>query len=219
VLAIPSKRHVPSCATYLEPAEVRKLLAPARSGTRHWGFGTTPFLLFLYNHRARISEALSVRMTDLCLTRPRQVRLHGKGGRDRIMPALERERPRRSNASILHAGGHRYSSRKCTGTATDTRRSGPTSWTSNTLAARNMYRTLRKTTRDAGMLCGIVVRRAAPSRHGYRGHPGLPRPRQHRDDQSVISPPNLAMKRKALEAFWETIRPDQHKVATMAAPA
>jgi site-specific recombinase XerD len=85
VLAIPSKRLRPSCASYLEPEEVRTLLAqPDRRTAR--GVRDHALLLFLYNTGARISEALSVRMSDLCLTRPRQVRLHGKGGRDRICP-------------------------------------------------------------------------------------------------------------------------------------
>jgi site-specific recombinase XerD len=43
-------------------------------------------LLFLYNTGARVSEALQLRWTDLFTAGPRQVRLHGKGGRDRICP-------------------------------------------------------------------------------------------------------------------------------------
>ena len=43
-------------------------------------------LLFLYNTGARISEALAVRACDLRLERPCQVRLLGKGQKERICP-------------------------------------------------------------------------------------------------------------------------------------
>ena len=43
-------------------------------------------LLFLYNTGARVGEALAVRSRDLRLDRPRQVRLHGKGNKDRLCP-------------------------------------------------------------------------------------------------------------------------------------
>jgi site-specific recombinase XerD len=43
-------------------------------------------LLFLYNTGARVSEALAVRYNDLRLERPRQVRIRGKGRKERICP-------------------------------------------------------------------------------------------------------------------------------------
>ena len=43
-------------------------------------------LLFLYNTGARVSEALAVRPCDLRLERPRQVRLLGKGQKERVCP-------------------------------------------------------------------------------------------------------------------------------------
>ena len=85
VLAIPAKRarlHPPS---YLEPHEVRALIAQPRADTLH-GLRDLALLLFLYNTGARVSEALSVRVEDLHLGRPLQVRLHGKGGKDRMCP-------------------------------------------------------------------------------------------------------------------------------------
>lgn len=85
VLAIPSKRHHVPQAIYLEPEEVRTLLAQPDQKTRA-GVRDHAILLFLYNTGARISEALAVRLADLRLERPRQVRLHGKGEKDRICP-------------------------------------------------------------------------------------------------------------------------------------
>ncbi len=85
ILSLPSKKAKPPLATYLEPEDVRLILdKPDRrtaSGLRDYAI-----LLFLYNTGARVSEALAVRMGDLDLDPPAQVRLHGKGGKDRICP-------------------------------------------------------------------------------------------------------------------------------------
>jgi site-specific recombinase XerD len=71
-------------------------------------------LLFLYNTGARVSEVLAVRVCDLRLERPRQVRLLGKGQKERICPlwsetasALRRIIPTANEADLLfrNAGG------------------------------------------------------------------------------------------------------------------
>jgi integrase/recombinase XerD len=107
VLAIPFKKHAPSCVSYLEPEEVRAILAQPDRSTR-FGARDHALLLFLYNTGARISEALSVRMTDVCFTPPRQVRIHGKGGRDRMCPlwkettaAIQRIAPEPPECAVL----------------------------------------------------------------------------------------------------------------------
>jgi site-specific recombinase XerD len=86
VLSVPPKRPAaPAITTYLEPEEVRVLLAqPDRR--RPWGLRDYALLLFLYNTGARISEALTMRQSQLALDRPQSVRLHGKGRRDRNCP-------------------------------------------------------------------------------------------------------------------------------------
>jgi site-specific recombinase XerD len=85
ILALPAKKCRQNLAIYLEAAEVHAILdQPDRRtmfGQRDYGL-----LLFLYNTGARISEALNVCCTDLHLTPPRQVRLHGKGKKDRLCP-------------------------------------------------------------------------------------------------------------------------------------
>jgi len=53
-------------------------------------------LLFLYNCGARVSEAVDVRWVDLQLTPPRQVRLRGKGKKERLLPLW------RETADALH---------------------------------------------------------------------------------------------------------------------
>jgi integrase/recombinase XerD len=85
ILAIPTKRAANRLIAYLEPEDVRVVIAavdddaPASRRDR-------ALLLLLYNTGARISEALALRPRDLQLARPRQVRLYGKGGKERFCP-------------------------------------------------------------------------------------------------------------------------------------
>ena len=53
-------------------------------------------LLFLYNCGARVSEVTGILWTDLQLVPPRQVRLHGKGRKERLVPLW------RETADALH---------------------------------------------------------------------------------------------------------------------
>lgn len=85
ILSLPGKRAVRAPATYLEPDEVRVILRQPDPATAA-GRRNAALLLFLYNTGARVSEALAVRGCDLSLGKPAQVRLHGKGGKDRICP-------------------------------------------------------------------------------------------------------------------------------------
>src|ERR1700685_2891790 len=95
VLSIPGKRaHVPM-AQYLEPEEVKQILAPPDRATQS-GLRDHALLLFLYNTGARVSEALGVRVEHLSLGHPRQVRLFGKGSKERICPLW------RDTAAALH---------------------------------------------------------------------------------------------------------------------
>jgi len=50
------------------------------------GWRDYTLLLFLYNTGSRVSEAAGLSWNDLQLTTPRQVRLHGKGRKDRLLP-------------------------------------------------------------------------------------------------------------------------------------
>lgn len=85
ILAIANKRNSPRAMSYLEPKEVRALISTVDPQTRY-GTRDRALLLFLYNTGARISEALSIRPWDVRLDPPRQVKLHGKGGKDRYCP-------------------------------------------------------------------------------------------------------------------------------------
>ena len=85
ILAIPAKKSPCRPAVYLEPEQVRGIIAavdPKEPNSAR----DRALLLFLYNTGARVSEALDVHQQDLHLERPRQVRLRGKGGKERICP-------------------------------------------------------------------------------------------------------------------------------------
>src|SRR5471030_3502932 len=107
ILAIRTKRATRRTVNYLEPEEARAVIAAidlhSQCGNRDHAM-----LVFLYNTGARVSEALAIRACDLQLDRPRQVRLLGKGRKERICPlwpetasALHRIIPARSREDFL----------------------------------------------------------------------------------------------------------------------
>ena len=85
VLSLPSKKAKAPLAAYLEPEDVRVILRQPDRRTA-LGLRDHALLLFLYNTGARVSEALAVQAHDFDWVKPPQVRLHGKGGKDRICP-------------------------------------------------------------------------------------------------------------------------------------
>jgi len=95
VLAIPSKKAREQPSTYLEADEVRAIIAKTDRRT-HAGWRDYTLLLFLYNCGARAAEVIALRWGDLQLTQPRQVRLRGKGRKERLLPLW------RETADALH---------------------------------------------------------------------------------------------------------------------
>jgi site-specific recombinase XerD len=85
ILAIASKRAALRGVTYLEPEEARAMIAAVDPRAPH-GPRDRALLLLLYNTGARVSEALAVCGRALRLDRLRQVRLFGKGGKERLCP-------------------------------------------------------------------------------------------------------------------------------------
>jgi site-specific recombinase XerD len=90
VLGIPFKRgaHV-APVEYLETAEVEALLAGIDRSTPS---GQRDYALFalMFNTGARVQEILDLRVRDLRLEPPCQVRLHGKGNKVRLCPIWPR---------------------------------------------------------------------------------------------------------------------------------
>jgi integrase/recombinase XerD len=90
VLGIPFKRgaHV-APVEYLETVEVEALLAAIDRSTPS---GQRDYALFalMFNTGARVQEILDLRVRDLRLEPPCQVRLHGKGNKVRLCPIWPR---------------------------------------------------------------------------------------------------------------------------------
>ena len=85
VLHVPVKRGPKRSPCYLETEEVAAVLAqPDRQSVR--GQRDYTLLVLLYNTGARISEALALCPGDIRLETPAQVRLLGKGRKERICP-------------------------------------------------------------------------------------------------------------------------------------
>ena len=85
ILAIRNKKAIRRTAIYLEPEEARAVIGAVDRRNQN-AERDHALLLFLYNTGARVSEALAVRGGDLRLEKPRQVRLLGKGRKERICP-------------------------------------------------------------------------------------------------------------------------------------
>jgi len=85
ILAIGSKRAPLRVITYLEPEDARAVIAAVDARSRH-AARDRALLLLLYNTGARVSEALAIRPRALRLDRLPQVRVYGKGGKERYCP-------------------------------------------------------------------------------------------------------------------------------------
>ncbi len=85
VLRIPAKRAPQRELSYLEEHEVAAILAQPDCSTLE-GQRDHTLLAFLYNTGARIQEALDVCPGSLRLETPAQVRLVGKGRKERLCP-------------------------------------------------------------------------------------------------------------------------------------
>jgi len=85
LLSIPFKRTALPVVEYLDAEEVRALLR-APDQTTPAGRRDHTLLLLLFNSGARVQELVDIRPCDLQLTRPHQVRLFGKGRKERFCP-------------------------------------------------------------------------------------------------------------------------------------
>jgi site-specific recombinase XerD len=85
ILAVPFKRraHVPPVC--LDRADVDRLLAMP-DVTTHAGRRDAALFWFLYNTGARAQEVVDVHLGDIRFTPPLQVRLRGKGRKERLCP-------------------------------------------------------------------------------------------------------------------------------------
>lgn len=89
LLAVPFKRAPSHSVDYLEAEEFRAIL-DAVDRTTVAGRRDLTLLLVMFNTGARVQEVLDLRPRDLQLVRPLQVRLFGKGRKERICPLWPR---------------------------------------------------------------------------------------------------------------------------------
>jgi site-specific recombinase XerD len=85
LLTIPVKRAPRRTIDYLERAEMEALLAQVDRRTQR-GRRDYALLAFLYNSGARVQETTDLHVAALQLDRPYQVRLFGKGRKERVCP-------------------------------------------------------------------------------------------------------------------------------------
>jgi integrase/recombinase XerC len=85
ILRIPMKKAPIHAPSYLEPEEVKAILAQPNRATLD-GQRDHALLAFLYNTGARIQEALDVRPQAIRFDSPACVRIYGKGRKERLCP-------------------------------------------------------------------------------------------------------------------------------------
>jgi site-specific recombinase XerD len=199
ILSIRSKRALHRTAVYLEPEEARAVIAAidrqSPSGERDHAL-----FLFLYNTGARVSEALSVRACDLRLERPRQVRLLGKGRKERICPLW----PETTTAlrRIIRAGSNEEALFKNARNTPLTRDGVAYLLTKYVqLAAQRVpaLRARRVTPHVMRHSCAVALWQAGVDVsviRDYLGHASVA-------TTSRYVTTNLQMKREVLEAFWK----------------
>jgi site-specific recombinase XerD len=89
VLLIPAKRHERREVSYLRGEEMAAILQQPGMDTQH-GRRDTTLLSLLYDTGARVQELIDVKVKDVRLETPAQIRLTGKGRKTRSVPILPR---------------------------------------------------------------------------------------------------------------------------------
>ena len=86
--SIPKKKIPHKPADYLDTAELKAILNSVDTARRN-GFRDRALLLFMYNTGARAQEVVDVNLDDLRLDAASQVKLTGKGKKQRVCPLWE----------------------------------------------------------------------------------------------------------------------------------
>ena len=201
VLAIPAKKARQRPATYLEPEDARLIIGMPDKRTPD-GWRDYALLLFLYNTGARVSEAAGMRWDDLHLTAPRQVRLRGKGKKERLLPVWS------ETASALHRlrGMSRGGDQQCVFL---NRQGNPLTrdgiaylLTKHTAAAARINPALKRKHITPHVLrhsCAVALLQAGTDVtviRDYLGHASVATTGRY-----ITT--NLQMKRDAMQAFWK----------------
>jgi integrase/recombinase XerD len=209
ILAIPVKRAAHRDVTYLEPEDVRAVIL-AVEGQGPVQRRDRALLLVLYNTGARVSEALALRPRDLQLERPRQARLRGKGGKERVCPlwgetvAALREIPLESSLDAPIFRNARGGPLTRDGAAYIIQR-----YVSRAAKKRAALRRRRVTPHVLRHSCAVALLQAGVDVsviRDYLGHASI-------TTTSRYITTNLETKRQVLEAFWARAGIDHRSAA------
>lgn len=85
ILAIPSKKSEQPVIQYLTAEQLGLLLAKPNSSDKY-GFKDLLILTLLSDTGARVSELINIRVSDVRLSAPAQILVHGKGNKNRYVP-------------------------------------------------------------------------------------------------------------------------------------
>ena len=88
ILAIPMRRFVSPTVGYLSKEHLTALLTQPDLSTQE-GRRDAVLLSVLYDTGARVQELIDISLGDLRLTKPAQIRIHGKGRKIRIVPLMK----------------------------------------------------------------------------------------------------------------------------------
>lgn len=202
IVSIATKKGPRPDIPYLEPAEVKLLLEQANQD-EVLGLRDYALIQFLYNTGVRVSEALSLTVDGLELD-ARQVRVHGKGRKDRMCPLW------RSTTALLR----RYTARWKLGAESRLfcnarRRPLTTSGIAYILeghfeAAKKKYPVLRKRKISPHVMrhsCACALLQSGVDLVTVRdllGHESVRTTNRY-------TRANMKTKRQALEAFWKIV--------------
>ena len=89
IIKIKAKKSTEPMISYLSLEGLAALLRQPDVSTKH-GYRDMLLLSLLYDSGARVSEIVQLRVGDLRLLSPCTVLLHGKGGKDRIVPLSDK---------------------------------------------------------------------------------------------------------------------------------
>ena len=89
ILAIPEKKTVQTIVSYLPSSDIEVLLAAPDPSTSQ-GLRDQAMLCLLYDSGCRVQELADLKVQDLRLSSPEQVKLTGKGRKTRIVPILKK---------------------------------------------------------------------------------------------------------------------------------
>jgi site-specific recombinase XerD len=205
ILQVPAKKAPIRSPSYLDPDEVKAILAQPNRSTIE-GQRDHALLAFLYNTGARIQEALSVCPQAIRLDAPASVRLYGKGRKERVCPlwpetvsllrAMLVRQPRADNEPIfvnrygrpMGASGVRFKLAECVAAAAET--------TPSLKSKHVTPHSFRHATAVHLVAAGVditVIR-------SWLGHVSL-------DTTNHYAQANLETKRKALEQLESSSRP------------